>query len=376
MPFRLLLLCLFITTGCVARPTTPSLGHVAQPAATIAPTIDAIVKRHGMRAAAVGIVRGGGLAWDAYFGEERPGLAASASTRFNVASITKIVTAEVTLRLAAKGRIALDEPLAAHWSEPDLAQDPRYQLLTPRLVLTHQTGLPNWRFVQKGGKLAFVRDPGTGYGYSGEGFEMLAHFLEARLGKRFPEIVRNELFAPLGIQGASIATDPTRMALPAAVGGQVPAPFCRPEGWCRPLGSWSAADDMTITLPDLARLLTAIGDARGYGARWAAERDTIRTDKGQEHVVDCAYARCPVRQGYGLGFDVIDYRGASAIGHGGSDWSELAIAYVWRPSGDGVIVLLDGLNDPALAAMAEILALLDPHAPHLDSYRRYAAARR
>lgn len=48
----------------------------------------------------------------------------------------------------------------------------------------------------------------------------------------------------------------------------------------------------------------------------------------------------PRSQGYGLGFEVIDYGDFKVIGHGGSDWSELAIAYFYEPSDDTVIAWL------------------------------------
>ena len=53
------------------------------------------------------------------------------------------------------------------------------RLLTPRMALDHQTGFPNWRR-ETGGKLAFIREPGTAFGYSREGYEYVARLAEKR----------------------------------------------------------------------------------------------------------------------------------------------------------------------------------------------------
>lgn len=109
------------------------------------------------------------------FGEQSLGVPATTSTLYNIASMTKPISAEIILRLASQGRLSLDEPMYLYWTDPDIANDERRKLLTPRLVLSHRTGFPNWRR-ETGGRLAFIRTPGTAYGYSGEGFEYVARF--------------------------------------------------------------------------------------------------------------------------------------------------------------------------------------------------------
>ncbi len=105
------------------------------------------------------IIRNGKLVLTGYFGEERPGVRATENTRFNVASITKTVAAEAALRLVQEGKLDLDAPLSLYWTDPDVANDPRKEQLTARMVLTHTTGFPNWRFFRADGKLVFQHDP-------------------------------------------------------------------------------------------------------------------------------------------------------------------------------------------------------------------------
>lgn len=347
--------------------------------------IGRVFERHGIVTAGIGVLRGGELVWEGYFGEQAPGVPAGAATRFNVASITKTVAAETILRLVGQGRLSLDETMAPHWVDPDLAADPRHLQLTPRMALGHRTGFPNWRFFLHGGKLAFQHAPGERYGYSGEGFEYLARFAERKLGKPFPQLAAEAVFTPLGMKRTAIevrlgATG--TIARPVDGNGRFPGYYCRPEGesWCRKEGSWSAADDMVTTVRDYAAFLASVATGEGYGPAIAAERDRVATDKGEQRIVDCAAGAaagsavpCPDSQGYGLGFEVLRYGGTTVLGHGGSDWAELALAYVATPSRDGLIVFLNAPNRRGLAAMPELIALLDPASPYLQQYRRWLA---
>lgn len=330
----------------------------------------------GIVTAGVGIIRGGRLVWTGYYGEERPGVPADAQTRFNVASITKTVTAETVLRLAGQGKLSLDEPMAPYWVDPDLADDPRHRQLTPRHALTHTTGLPNWRFFRADGKLRFERDPGS-YSYSGEGMEYLARYVEARTGSTFPEIVSREVFQPLGITGARLRVDrtaPPRLARPVDEKGDFPGYYCRPGGWCREADSFSAADDLVISVPEYARFLVALMEHTGYRDEMARARDRVQAHRGDERAVHCETGEpvpCPRDQGYGLGLEVIDYGSVRLVGHGGSDWSEMSLAYFYEPSHDGVIIFINAPNRRALSGMTDMLSIVDPGSPFLSRYRAW-----
>lgn len=341
-----------------------------------------ILARHNITTAGVGIMRDGALVWDRYFGEQSPGVPATHETRFNIASITKTVTAETILRLAGRGRLSLDDPMAPYWVDPDVADDPRHRQLTPRMALNHSTGFPNWRFFLRGGRLGFQHAPGTRYSYSGEGIEYVARFAERKLGRPFPELVGELVFQPLGMTRSSISVrraETATIARPVDADGRFYGYYCRPEGesWCRPEGSHSAADDMVTTVRDYAAFMRSVMDADGYGLEIAAERDRVQTDLGEQRVVECnarPVIRCPDRQGYGLGFNVLDYGDGTVLGHGGSDWSEIAIAYFSKPSRSGLILFLNAPNRRALAAMPELLERIDPGSPFLQQHRRWLAA--
>ena len=112
------------------------------------------------------------------------------------ASITKTVLAYTTMQLVDQGKLNLDtpikddldQPLTAygpdpvfpdkHGPYPDLAGDPRWEKITPRMCLTHSTGFNNFWFLEPDQKLHIHFEPGTRFSYSGEGFILLQFVIE------------------------------------------------------------------------------------------------------------------------------------------------------------------------------------------------------
>ena len=72
------------------------------------------------------------------------GEAITAHTLFEAASLSKPVFATAVLRMAERGEFDLDQPLLELLPNERIEHDPRAEQLTARLVLSHQTGLPNW----------------------------------------------------------------------------------------------------------------------------------------------------------------------------------------------------------------------------------------
>jgi len=112
------------------------------------------------------------------------------------ASLTKTVFAYTVMQLVDQGRLALDTPLKADLDRPlpeyppdpafpdkygpyrDLADDPRWMAITPRMCLTHATGFDNFWFVEPDHRLHIHFDPGTRFSYSGEGLILLQFVIE------------------------------------------------------------------------------------------------------------------------------------------------------------------------------------------------------
>ena len=131
----------------------------------VAQKVQSSLAENDVPSASIAYIEDGKLAWRYAAGESEPGKKATPDTLYNIASMTKSIVAETVVRLSESGAFAMDDSMASAWVDPDLKDDPRHKLLTPRIALTHRTGLPNWRYLTDN-VLKFQRDPGTEFGYS------------------------------------------------------------------------------------------------------------------------------------------------------------------------------------------------------------------
>ena len=127
------------------------------------------------------------------------------NTTFEAASMTKSVFAYFVMKMVDEGVLDLDQPLYEYLPNYDLDHDDRYRKITARLILTHQTGLPNWRYENKGQYLNLRFDPGTSFSYSGEGYEYLGNViahLKGQTRKQLQELIDTYVFKPFGMERA------------------------------------------------------------------------------------------------------------------------------------------------------------------------------
>lgn len=137
---------------------------------------------------------------------------------FEAASLSKPVFTYWVMKLVDRGILNLDTPLYKYLPYPDIAQDERYKLITARMVLSHQSGFPNWRFFTadsalhvKRGALYLNFKPGTSFNYSGEGFlylgKVVAHLLNRSLQNVEP-VFEREVAIPLHMAHSSYTANP------------------------------------------------------------------------------------------------------------------------------------------------------------------------
>lgn len=123
-------------------------------------------------------------------------------TLFDAGSMSKTPFAFLVMRMVEQGTLNLDRPLYTYLPNPDIAYDDRYKLVTARMVLCHTSGFPNWRILNKDGKLDIKFTPGTQFLYSGEGFEYLADVVAHVKGLQkngLQDLFRKEVATPLQI---------------------------------------------------------------------------------------------------------------------------------------------------------------------------------
>jgi CubicO group peptidase (beta-lactamase class C family) len=122
------------------------------------------------------------------------------NTVFEAASLSKPYLAYVVLQLVEGGKFDLDKPMYEYMPMKALEHDDRYKQITPRMILSHSSGIENWRWNNDPNILQIMSEPGTAYEYSGEGYNYLADIIENVVGKPYENYVRQMIIDPFGFQ--------------------------------------------------------------------------------------------------------------------------------------------------------------------------------
>jgi len=324
---------------------------------------------------AVGVIRSGKLVHSFYAGEAAPGVPLTERHWFNTASVAKTLIAETVLRLVARDAMDLDDPIGKHFRHPHLADDPRYDLLTPRIILSHQTTLRNWPSSYDDDRLAFQGQPGDGkISYSGAAIEILMRYLELRFEKSYPDLVKAELLDPLGIKGVSVGRDrqvEDHVARGINGNGEWQDAFRRSEGGSIiGIEDYTAADNMFATVPGYAALISAIVDGTGLPPDLIAERQRLQSAGSERDIgYDCpqGISFCPEVFGYGTGWAIFGHEDQLILNHGGNDFAEHAQVYFDPNNGDGMVLFISGGN--AFGLGLNVIGAVDPELPMLRYYK-------
>jgi CubicO group peptidase (beta-lactamase class C family) len=153
---------------------------------------------------AISVIKDGRLSWSQGFGVKKAGTtdAADADTLFGAASLSKPVFAYAVLKMREEKLIDLDRPLVEYLPYDDLPAIDYAKQITARHVLSHSTGLQNWRFTRDQ-RLDIAFKPGERFSYSGEGFFYLQRVVERITGRGFEEYMRERVLAPLGMTSST-----------------------------------------------------------------------------------------------------------------------------------------------------------------------------
>jgi CubicO group peptidase (beta-lactamase class C family) len=335
----------FATTGASAASEAPTANEARR---RLDATVPALLAEKHIASVSIARIEHARIAFLAAYGEARAGTPATPDTLYNIASMTKPISAEVLLRLIARRTISLDEPMSKFWVDADIADDPRRDLLTPRLSLSHRTGFPNWRY-ETDDRLRFLRTPGEAFGYSGEGFEYMAHFAEKKTGTPFERLAQTLVFGPSGMHDTAYTRRPwfaDRMAVPTDADGKALSPQIAEH--------FLASDDLYTTPRDYARFIIGLMKRQGMNAALAAERVRIQTDRKSELCPPPRERVCADEAGFGLGWEVFRFGEHTYLMHTGMDQGTFTLGYFEASTGSGTIIFTNSSNGPQ-----SVLAILD-----------------
>lgn len=327
-------------------------------AAAVTAWIDEQVERHEFSGVALVWREGepifsyaGGLAHRGH------GVPVTASTRFPIASVTKMITAATALSLVDSGALALDRPLA-----DILPAEHRPRALTQahtlHHLLSHTSGfadyhddsdptwdsftsnwdrVPTYRARRPADLLPLFADlpavgaPGDAYRYTDANFVLAGLAIEAAAGAPYPDVAAERVLGPGGMTASTFAALDEE---PAGLASAYVMDDGPPERWRTNVFSVPAAPmpdgGLGSTADDLARFVDAL-----LGGRLVSPAlvEAMLRPQGPAEGADDAE-----RYGYGMELGLVDGR-VMVAGHNGSDPGVSAVVAHHLDAATTIVVL-------------------------------------
>lgn len=143
---------------------------------------------------------------------------ANRQTRYNIGSVSKVITAAAMLTLVDRGEVELDESVTSYLPDFHMA-DIRYQDITVRMLLNHSSGLPGTNYRDGFGAgidddyaketldylvpYRLKHEPGAISVYCNDGFTLARLVVESVAGTSFEDYVQKQVFRPLRMRRSS-----------------------------------------------------------------------------------------------------------------------------------------------------------------------------
>jgi CubicO group peptidase (beta-lactamase class C family) len=388
-------LCLLASTAAFADDPLPrakpeDVGLSSERLARISATLKADIEAGRIPGAVIAIARHGKLvALDAYgWRDKAAGIAMTTDTIFNIASMTKPMTAVGALMLYEQGKLLIDDPVSKYFpkfasmnvsisdnGEPTIESVPTVRPVTMQDLMRHTSGLiyggrgntlvhkmypggsvdaareyDGPALMDKLASLPLLYQPATVWDY-GFGLDVLGLTIESITKQTLGQYLQANLFTPLGMTdtGFSVSADKAaRYAKPLPTDPDTGKPQTRSPELTQPLkfecGGGCAASTASDYLRFAMMLMTGgrSGEARLLGRRTV---DYMLSDQLGANIKNLVGNADPSRADYGFGLGlavrttpgVVRMMGSvgqfSWPGASGTDWwadpkEELAVVYL------------------------------------------------
>ncbi len=182
--------------------------------------IEKMLKDERIAGCVVAVTDREGIVWSRGFGvadADHSDVPVCVDTVFRIASITKIVTGIIAMRLVEEGKLDLDLPVREYLPWLTLKDEGAAARMTMRHLLSHRAGFPA-EYTPDGPHdeaalepslreglptLELLYAPGEGYTYSNWGIRLASCVLEKVGGARYSELARKYVLLPLGMDSAT-----------------------------------------------------------------------------------------------------------------------------------------------------------------------------
>jgi CubicO group peptidase (beta-lactamase class C family) len=340
------------------------VAHARQSLAGYDSFVNQAIKDWEVPGVAIAIVKNGEVILTEGFGmrDVAGKLAVTSKTLFAIGSCTKAFTTFVMGTLVDEGKLDWDKPVRTYAPEIQLYDRAASELLTPRDLVTHRSGLPRHDLVWYNATLSrkeIVRrlpylEPSepirSKFQYNNIMFMTAGYLVDSLTGMPWEEAVRKRIFEPLEMTGSNFSVKDS----------QKTADFAKPyddrddrivEIPFRDITNAGPAGSINSSVTDMARWLI-VNSQKGKIAGRQLISSAVLAEIHTPHMTTGAPQERPEigPAGYGLGWGVDDYRGHRRAVHGGGIDGFSAMTTIYPQDGLGIVVL-SNMNGTGLPEM-------------------------
>lgn len=272
----------------------------------------------------------------------RTGWAATPDALFLPGSIGKLYTATLIMMLVEDGAVDLDVPIRTYLPGFEVRDQRARDTVSARQLLSHTSGFDGDHFADTGrGDDALARyvqgcrdlpqivRPGQVWSYSNSGYAILGRIVEAATSQTFEDVLRERIFAPLGL-AHTVSFAEEAIVHPTAVGHvrdpEHPGTLAVSPTWTlhRCFGPMGTA--VVATAGDVLRFVRfhLDGGVAPDGRRLLAEHLVTAMQQEQVRLVDDSL----LGGGWGLGWNIDRWGDVTIIGHDGNSIGQNAFMRV------------------------------------------------
>lgn len=273
-------------------------------------------------------------------------------TKFRLGSLTKQFTATLILQLVERGQIDLAAPVTRYLVDYPGHSGDRitiHQLLnhtsgivgvteTPTFAATSRNPYTPTGLLPLFSTLDLLFEPGSKYSYSNSGYMLLGVIIEKVTGQSYETLLREHIFAPLGMNDSGY--DSTQPLLSK-----------RAAGYDKRFdGSYVNTTYLDMTQPYAAgALYSTVEDLYRWDQSLLTEKILSATSKERMFT--------PGLSDYGYGWTIIRKNGVTTMAHGGSI-NGFNTLVTRNPDSKRVIILLNNTGGAPLEPMAESIRMI------------------
>jgi CubicO group peptidase (beta-lactamase class C family) len=309
--------------------------------------LDGQIAYRGLPGIAVGVVSDQELIWSKGFGfaDLKAKTPMSPTTKFRMASHSKLFTAVAIMQLREQGKLRLDDPVSKYlsWFTAKPAGDDD-GVITIEQLLSHSSGMQreagdHWtsyefptsdelRRLYADRQAAFA--PSVRWKYSNLAYSIAGAVIEQVSGQRWADYVDQNIFKPLGMTASSVDKNVPGLTVP--YGRRMPdgtrevLPFVDARGM-------AAATGITSNVEDMAKFVSAQFRRGPRGGNRIVSTGSLR----EMHRVRSVEENWT--SGTGLGFDINRIDNRTYVGHGGGYPGNTTQTLIQLDDKVGVIVL-------------------------------------